>query len=127
MRAQIEGIAEQRLVVGADIQHDGQHAIRVDTSAERVERRLADTVASERPQRLDAPNQDAADALIADAEDALAVGQDHQIDVVRVAALGQDLLDAVAIRVADEDAVGASPAVRVRLYGLADRRRVDDR
>ena len=54
-------------VVGADVQDDRQRPRRMDTADQRVERQLADGDAH------------AAGALIADAEDALAVGDDDDV------------------------------------------------
>ena len=57
-------------VVGADVEQDRQRARGVDAADQRVERELADRDAH------------AADALVADAEDALAVGDDDDVDLL---------------------------------------------
>ena len=67
--AKVLGIVEPFGVVGSDIQHDRQRSRRMDAADQRVERELSDR------------NSKAACALIADAENALAVGYDNDIDL----------------------------------------------
>ena len=67
--AEVLGIVEALRVVGADVEHDRQRPLRADAADERVERELADRDA------------EAADALVADAQDALAVGDDDDVDL----------------------------------------------
>lgn len=61
LQPEVEVVPEQLLVVGAAVQDHGQRAVRVHAGAERRERQLG------------ARDEDAADALVADAEDLLAV------------------------------------------------------
>jgi len=56
-------------IIGANVENDGQSARRVNPADKRVQRKLADG------------NAQTADALIADAEDALAVGDDDNVNV----------------------------------------------
>ena len=66
----VEVVVEQGLVVGADVEADGQRRGRMDAGGRRVERELADGDAH------------AARALVAEAEDALVVGDDDEAHVV---------------------------------------------
>ena len=65
--AKIFGIAKALFIIGADIEDDGQSARGMDSPDECIERKLADG------------NAQAADALIADAENAFAVGDDDDV------------------------------------------------
>ena len=67
---EVERVVEQLQVVGADVQDDGQGAAGVDAAGGGVDGEFADG------------DLDAADALIADAQDAFRVGGDQQVDVV---------------------------------------------
>lgn len=62
---------QERGVVRADVDHDGQDPRRVDSSSERVNVALADT------------DQDASNSLISDTEDSLRIGHDDEIDLFR--------------------------------------------
>ncbi len=112
--ADVERVVEPLVVVGADVEQDRQRRGRVDAAAGRVERELADRDAH------------AAGALVAQAEDALAVGDDDHLDLRRGGVL-QDRVDVVALRIGDEQAARAAIDVAELLAGEADRRRVDDR
>ena len=68
-QAEIERVVEQSLVVGADVERDRQGQLRRHAGAGGVERQLAHRDAH------------AADAEVAQAEDALAVGHDDEADV----------------------------------------------
>ena len=65
-------------------------------------------------------------ALVAQAEDALAVGHDDHVDVL-VRPVAQHPGQPVAQRVGEEEAAVAPVGVAVALAGEADGRRVDDR
>ena len=79
--AEVVGVVATLLVVGADVEHDRQRGGRVDAATGGVERELADRDA------------EAVGALVAEAEDALAVGDDDDRDLV-VGDRAQHLLDA---------------------------------
>ena len=89
--ADVERVGESRLVVGADVEQDRQRRRGMDAGAGRVERELADR------------DPHAAGALIAEAEDALAVADDDHLDRVE-ARIRENLLDAIAVRPAEEQA-----------------------
>ena len=78
--ADIERIVEIFGVVGADIEQHGQRGRRIDAAAGRIERELADGDAH------------AAGALVAEAEDALAVGDDDDLGLVELR-IAEDLPD----------------------------------
>ena len=79
----ISSLSSFRLSV-PDVQHDREHPARVHAGGGGVDGELADG------------DLDAADALVADAQDALGVGGDDQVDVIgaetRVAEGGLDVL-----------------------------------
>jgi hypothetical protein len=112
-QADVVGIGEQGFVVGAHVQRDRQADRRIDAGAGGVQRQLADRDAH------------AVGALVAEAEDALAVGDDDDAGLERPVA--QDLGDAAAVVDADEHAARALEDVAEALAGKADRRRVDQR
>ena len=82
--ADIDGVVEQGLVVGADVEQDGQAMLRRNAGERGVEGHFADG------------NAHAARALIAEAENAFAVADDDAAHVV-VARVGEDLLDAILV------------------------------
>src|SRR6185369_5631846 len=112
--ADIQRIVQQLLVVGADIENDRQRRRRMNPRAHRVQRQLADRDAH------------AADAEIAEPEDALAVGHDHDADVLRTE-VRQCRVDGIALRIRDVQPARPAIDAAVRLARLADHRRVDDR
>src|SRR5271169_2529651 len=69
-QADIIGIVQEILVVGADVQHHRKAMFRVDAGASRVKRELADR------------NAHAVGAKIAEAEDTLAVGDDNELGLI---------------------------------------------
>ena len=81
-QALIERVVEQALIVGADVENDRQTVLRRHTGAGGIERELADR------------NAHAAGAEIAEAEDALAVGDDDEAHIpfrpIRTAAPSAD-------------------------------------
>src|SRR5205823_1511257 len=114
--AQIERIVQQFRPVRADVQDHRQGPGRVDPGRGGVDGELA---------RRDV---DAADAPVADAEDGLGVGGDDEVDLAGGQLGGsQGGLDVVGCIDAEVDAAWAAVLVAVLLYGLADRRGVDDR
>ena len=68
--AQVHLVVEQAQVVGAHVQHDGDHPAGMQPGCGGVDGQLADG------------NIDAADSLVTDAEDALRVGRHQQVDVL---------------------------------------------
>src|ERR1035441_10500494 len=80
--ADVHGIAKQTFPVGADIEHDRDHARRVDSTRRRVDRQFADRYF------------DATYAPIADSQDLLGVGCENQVDIARSGAeAGKRLFD----------------------------------
>ena len=82
--ADIERVGEMLLIVGADVEQDRQRGRGMQARAGGVERQLADR------------NAHAAGALIAEAEDALAVAHDDGFDVVE-ARMAEDAADPVLV------------------------------
>ena len=111
--ADVIGILQERFVVGADVQHHRQAEFRVHAGAGRIKRQLADR------------NAHAVGAEIAEAEDALAVGDDDQLR--RIGPVAQHRGDAAAVVGADEQAARALEDVAELLAGEPDGRRVDER
>ena len=112
--AEVDGIGEPLLVVGADIEQDGKRVDRMDSGAGGVESELADGDAH------------AAGALVAESENAFAVADDDDANVV-MAAMVEDLVDAVAVWIAQEQAARLSPNGAETLAALAHGGRVDER
>jgi hypothetical protein len=114
--ADIEGVVEERRVVGAGVEHDRDHPGGVDPGGRGVDGELADR------------DVDAAHPPVADPEDRLAVGGDDQVDVpaggAEVREGGRDLVGMV-----DGEVHAGRPPVLAAVLAdrLADRRRVDDR
>ena len=114
--AEVERVVEQLLAVGADVEHHGEGARGVDAGGRGVDVELADG------------DLDAADAPVADAQDALGVGRDDQVDVLGPATAAQEsALDAVGILDREVGAARSAVLVAVALDRLADGRGVDDR
>ena len=84
-RAEVERVGQQRLVVGADVEHHRQRPGRIEAADGRVERQLPDG------------DPHAADTVIAEPEDALAVGHDDDPDRVVAGGVDEELVDAVAV------------------------------
>ena len=106
-------VLQQFDVVGTDVQHDRQGSGRVDATDQDVQRQL--------------PDRDAhpADALIAEAEDALAVS--HHDDVrVAVRAVVDHLAESLPVGVGHEEPPRASVDLAEALARLTDRRGVND-
>ena len=113
-QAQVQGIGEQGVVLRPDIQRDRQARRRRDARAGGVERELADGDAHP------------VGAQVAQAEDALAVG-DHDDAHGRLPPVAHDRGDPSPVGGRDEQPPGPAPDVAQALAGQADRRRVDDR
>ena len=112
-QADVERVGEQCLVVGADVDGDGQAQARVDSGAGRVERQLADR------------NAHALSALVAEAEDALAVGHDDDAGAARP--VPEHPGDPAAIVGGNEQAARPLEDPAEALARESDGRRVDDR
>src|SRR5208337_3012068 len=84
-----EGIVEALEVVGPDVEHDWQRRRRMEPATAGVEPQFADRDAH------------ASGALVAQAQDALAVGHDDSLDPVELR-MSQDLLDAILVRQAQK-------------------------
>ncbi len=110
---QVERIVEEGVVVGADIERDGQRPGRIDARRRGVEGKLSD-----RDRHPTSP-------LVAETEDALVVGHDDQADVV--AGRAKDVVDPADIVGGDPDAAWTPEDVAELLAREADRRGVDDR
>ncbi|MPM61727.1 hypothetical protein SDC9_108587 [bioreactor metagenome] len=114
--AQVGRIVQQVEIVGARVENHGQDPIGMDAGGRHVDRQFADG------------DGHASDALITNAEDALGVGDDDQIDVVGTLAGGlQRGLDAIGIVDVEVDAAWLVEPVAVFLNRQPDRRSVDDR
>src|SRR2546422_3251508 len=111
--AGVLGVREPFGVVRPDVEHDGQRPIRMDSADERVQRQLADRDA------------EAARALIADPEDAFAVGHDDDVDLP-VGTVAQDRRDRIARWPGDEQAARPPVDVAELLAGFRHDRRVHD-
>ncbi len=109
----IIGIVEQCLVVGADIKHHRQAEFWMNAGAGGIERQLADR------------NTHAVGAEVAEAQDALAVGDDDEFG--RIGPIGQKLGDTAAIAGCDEQAARPLEDVSKALAGEAHRWGVDQR
>ena len=113
-QAEVERVVAQRRVVGAHVEHHRQALRGVDAGAGGVERELADR------------NSHAAGSQVAEAEDALAVGDDdHRHIPMRPVA--KELLHLAAVLGRDEDPARPLEDVAELLAGESHRRRVDDR
>src|SRR6202140_3112548 len=91
--ADILRIVQVLAAVGADVEDDRQGRSRMQSGAGGVERELADR------------NAHAAGALVAEAEDALAVADDDGLDAVE-ARIGKDAADIGLVRIAEKQAAG---------------------
>ena len=111
---EVERVVQQVLVVGADVEVDGQAAGGMDAGASRVEGQLADR------------DPHAADAEIAQAQDRLVVGHHDHPAVLNRGAL-QYLPHPPAVGRAQIDPARPPVDVAVELAGSPHGRRVDDR
>ena len=113
-QARVERVLEERLVVGAEVEHHRQRVLRGHARARRVEGELADGDAH------------AADAEVAEAQDALAVGDDDEPHVL-LRPVPQHVLDAALALEAHVEALGAAHDVPELLARLAHGGGVDER
>ena len=112
--AEVVRVVEQVGVVGADVEQDRQRPRGVDAADEGVERELPDR------------DPHAADALVADAEDPLAVGHDDDVDLV-VLAVAQHLVQVLAVGPREVEPARAAPEGGEAPAALRDGGRVDQR
>src|SRR5215472_3700369 len=110
---EIQGISQQLFVVGPYVQHDWQGRSRMNSRAECVKRELADRDAH------------AADAQIAKAENALAVGYDHDLDGF-VRRIIEQAANFIAIWIRDVQTARSAEYVTVKPAAFPDCGRVDD-
>ncbi|QBZ60301.1 hypothetical protein PoMZ_07241 [Pyricularia oryzae] len=113
-QAQVQRVVEQALVVGAAVEDDGEGAVRVQACAKRGQDELGDA------------DEDAATALVADAQDLLAVRDDDIVDVLGAAPTLQVLPDAVHVIDVEEAALGPAEQPRVVLDCVTLGRGVND-
>ena len=111
--AEVEVVVQQRLVVGAHVEADGQGPGGMDAGRGHVEGELAHGDAH------------AARALVAEAEDALVVGRHHEANVLE-GRVAQGLEDAAPLRRGDPEPAGAAEDPAELLAGAAHRGGVDD-
>ena len=113
--AQVIGVVEQFLVVGADVEVDRDDARRVNTGCGRVDGELADG------------DVGAVHTPVTDAEDLFGVGDDQEVNVIGAAAeafkRGPHILNSIDGQV---DGARAAVVCGPFLDGLADGRIVDD-
>src|SRR5258708_17266656 len=100
--------------VGADVEDDRQRRRRMQSGARGIERELADR------------NAHAAGALVAEAQNALAVADDDRLNAVE-ARIAEDAADVVLVRIAEKQAAGLAKNARELLAAETDRRRIDER
>ena len=112
--AKVHGVVEEFGVVGADVEQHRQGARRVDATQCRVQRQLADRDAH------------AADALVTQAENPLPVGDDDDVDLPPGPVV-QDLRDAVAVGIGDEQPPRTAVDLAEALAGQPDGGGVQDR
>ena len=114
--ADVHRVFEQRLAIGADVEHHRDHATGMDARGGRVDRELADR------------DRHPVGSPVTDPEDRLGVGRDEQVDVLGAeAVVAKRVLDAFDVVDRQVDAVGALKLVAVALDRLRDHRRVNDR
>lgn len=111
--ADVNGIRQALGIVGTGIEQDRQSGGRVQSAARGIKRELADR--DTHPAR----------ALIAEAEDTLAIGHDDGLDVVE-ARIGQDALDLPHMGETEEESAGLAKGVAEFLAANSDRGRVHD-
>src|SRR5262249_43581203 len=111
--ADINGIRQALRIVGAHIEHDGQSGGGVQTAARGIKRELADR------------DTHATRALIAETEDALAIGYDDGLDIVE-ARVGENALDVAHMGKAEEETARLAKGMAEFLTAESDRGRVDD-
>ena len=109
----IERVVQELPTVGPDIERDGQGLGWIDARGRGVERQLADR------------DRHPAGPLVAEAQDALVVGDDDEADVI--ASRSKDCVDPADVIGSDPDAARAPDDVAELLARETDGRRVDDR
>ena len=113
LEADVKRIVQQFLIVGAHVQRDGQALLGMDAGAGGVERQLAHGDAH------------AVGSLVAQPQNALAIGDDDDTHVV-IMPVAQDVGHAATILQADEHSLRLLKNVAIFLARLADGRGVDD-
>ena len=114
--ADVRGIVQQILPVGADVEHHRDDAGRVDAAGRRVNRQLADG------------DLDSAHAPVADSQNLFGVGGDDQVDIAGAGAeSGKCLLDGLGMVDGEVHAARAPALMVVLLHRHAHGEVVDDR
>lgn len=85
LKAQVHLVIKQFVIIHADIENDGQCARRVYTGARGVDDEFGDT------------DQDAANPLVANAQNLLAVAIDNDIDIFRWALSVERVFDVIGL------------------------------
>ncbi len=111
--AHIKRVIQQLLVVSANIQNHRQGVRRADAAARGIKRKLTNR------------NAHAADALIAQTKNALAVGDNNHFNIL-LGGILQHIFNAGAVRVGDKQTTGTTVNFREVFTRCADRWRVDD-
>ncbi len=112
--ADIERIRQAIGIVGADVEQDRQRGRRMEAAAAGVERELADR------------DTHAAGALVAETEDAFAIGHHDRLDMVETR-MSENAVDPVLVWDAEEQPAGLAKQAAEFLATLTDGWRVDDR
>ena len=115
-RADIEGVVEQALAIGPDVEVNGEHAVGVEAARCGVDGQLADR------------HLHPADTPVTDAEDGLSIGRDEQVDLVGAEiGRGQRALDEIGSIHRQVDAPRPAVLVAVPLDRLTHSWRIDHR
>ena len=112
--ADIHRIVEPFLIIRSYIEDDGQCHAGIDATRRRIKRQLADG------------NAHAARALIAKAENTLAIGDDNRLHRL-VEGVIENAVDVMAVRVGNKQPARSPVNLTELLAGLADHRGVDQR
>src|SRR5437867_10072 len=111
--ADVEWIGEALLIVGAHVEQNRQAPLRTDAAQRGVERHFSDG------------NAHAPGALVAQSEDAFAVAYNNAADAV-ITGVRENLLDALLVGIAQEEAAGLAPNLAELLTTIAHGGRVND-
>jgi len=111
--AEILGIAKAFLIICADVQNDGQSPRGMNSADQRVERKFSDGDA------------ESTNALITDAEDALAIGDDDDVNF-RIWVVPQERGNRMAKGIGNEKAARTAIDVAEFLAAKRDDGRIDD-
>ena len=110
----IEWVVKQLLIIGTGIQYHRQRISRADATAGGIQRELADR------------NTHPADALIAEAENTFAIGDDNHFNVLFGGVL-QHIVNMFTIGISDKQPTGTAVYIREMFTGFPDRWGIDHR